>query len=318
METILITGGAGFIGSSLADKLLSLGCRVIVIDNFSDYYDSRIKEANIAEAKKNSNYKLYRADIENIDDLQVVLTKENINAVVHLAARAGVRLSVENPSAYIKTNVLGTANLLEAMHKHHVKKLVFASSSSVYGNCKEQLFSEDIQAVNPISPYAASKISGEQLCYVWHKLYDMQVLCLRLFTVYGPRQRPDLAISKFIHLIKSGKPIEMYGDGKTMRDYTYISDVINGIIAALSYNKTAYEIVNIGGGKPINLKEMIGVLESALGIKSLIRQVATQAGDVEKTACNYSKANRLFGYKPKVSFCEGINMYLRWLETQEL
>lgn len=312
MKTYLITGGAGFIGSSLADKLLSLGNNVIVIDNFNDYYDPAIKHENIKNALQNSNYKLYTGDIENISDVEKVFQENKIDSVVHLAARAGVRPSIEAPLAYAMTNIIGTINILEMMKKYNVKRMSMASSSSVYGNCKASKFSEDLNIREPISPYAATKSADEQICYTYHHLYNLDIYMLRFFTVFGPRQRPDLAINKFTNLIMNNKSIDMYGDGSTMRDYTYIDDIVDGIISSLNYNQTGYEIFNLGGGSPVTLKEMIATIEDVLGKKATINQLPMQPGDVDKTVSDISKAQRLLGYNPKTSFKDGVRKFIEW------
>ena len=311
---ILITGGAGFIGSSLADKLLAEGHHLIVVDNFNDYYDIKIKWQNVSANMNNENYKLCIVDIENKEALRKVFADNKIDCVVHLAGRAGVRPSIEAPELYVNTNVLGTVNILELMKDFEVKKLVFASSSSVYGNCKAEKFSEDLNVREPISQYAASKSAGEQFAYTYSKLYNMNVVCLRFFTVYGPRQRPDLAINKFAKLIRSGQPIPMFGDGTTMRDYTFIDDIVQGICAAITYNKTPYEIINLGGGEPITLKRMIETIEKTIGKPAIINKLPMQAGDVDKTVCDWSKAQRLLGYSPQTSFEEGIKKFVEWSE----
>lgn len=309
---VLITGGAGFIGSSLADKLLAENHNVIVVDNFNDYYDIGIKESNVSHNLNKNNYKLYRCDICDTAALQSIFDENPIDCVVHLAARAGVRPSLENPIQYMESNIVGTVNILEQMRLHDIKKLVFASSSSVYGNCRAEIFSEDLKVSEPISPYAMTKSSCEQIIYTYHKLYDIRSVCLRFFTVYGPRQRPDLAINKFVRLISDGKPIQMYGDGTTMRDYTYIDDIVSGICGAINYDKTEYEIVNLGGGEPITLKRMIETIENALGKTAIIEHMPMQAGDVDKTVCDWRKANRLFGYEPKTKFADGIKKFVGW------
>ncbi len=309
---ILITGGAGFIGSNLADKLLSMGHHIVVVDNFNDYYDVRLKEKNISANINNPNYKLYRCDICDMVALGTVFSDNAFDVVVHLAARAGVRPSLENPIAYVETNILGTVNILEQMKAHNIKKLVFASSSSVYGNCKAESFNEDLKVTEPISPYAATKSACEQIIYTYHHLYDINALCLRFFTVYGPRQRPDLAIRKFVEKIEKDEPIDMYGDGTTKRDYTFIEDIISGVSAAIDYNKTGYEIVNLGGGEPITLTRMIETIEKVLNKKATINQKPMQPGDVDKTVCDFTKAKRLFGYNPKTSFEQGIKKFIGW------
>lgn len=314
MQTVLITGGAGFIGSHLADRLLNDGYRVVVADNFCDYYDVSIKENNVAQNLNNPHYKLYRADIEDTTALKAIFATHKFDAVVHLAARAGVRPSIEAPANYIKTNVLGAVNVLECMKEYSCKKLVVASSSSVYGNCSADKFSEDLNVSAPISPYAATKLATEQICYTYHHLYNINVAALRFFTAYGPRQRPDLAIAKFVRLIMQNKPVEMYGDGSSMRDYTYIDDIIKGIIAALECNKIEYEIINLGGGNPITLKTMIQTLEECLGKKAVIIPKPMQQGDVEKTVCDWQKAHRLLGYVPQVGFRQGLAQYVAWLK----
>lgn len=309
---ILITGGAGFIGSSLADNLLNDGHKIIVVDNFNDYYDVKIKWQNISINMMNKNYKLCVVDIENKDALKKIFEENKIDCVIHLAGRAGVRPSIMNPELYVKSNILGTVHILELMKDFNIKKLVFASSSSVYGNCKAEMFSEDLNVREPISQYAASKLADEQFAYTYSKLYEINIVCLRFFTVYGPRQRPDLAISKFTNLIKNNKPTPMYGDGTTIRDYTFIEDIIQGIKSAITYNKTLYEIINLGGGEPITLKRMIETIEKVLNKKAIIQQLPMQAGDVDKTVCDWSKAHKLLGYKPSTTFEEGIKKFIEW------
>ena len=309
---ILITGGAGFIGSTLADKLLKEGNKVFVIDNFNDYYSQELKEANVSVNKDNHNYKLYRGDICDRELVDEIFAKNAIDKVVHIAARAGVRPSLEDPLEYIRSNLEGTINILEKMKKYNVKKIVFASSSSVYGNCKAEKFSEDLKVTEPISPYAATKSAGEQFLYTYSKLYGIDAVCLRFFTVYGPKQRPDLAIRKFIELIEKGEPIPVYGDGTTMRDYTYIEDIISGICAAIEYNKTPYEIINLGGGSPVTLNEMISTIEDVLGKKAIINRLPMQPGDVDKTVSDITKAKQLLNYNPQTSFREGIKKFIEW------
>lgn len=309
---IVITGGSGFIGSSLADKLLSCGHTIINVDSFNDYYDVKIKWNNVSANMSNDKYKLYCVDIENKAELEKVFKNNQIDIVIHLAGRAGVRPSILAPESYVNSNILGTVHILELMKDYNVKKLVFASSSSVYGNCNEEIFSENLNVREPISQYAATKSSDEQFIYTYSKLYGIQAVCLRFFTVYGPRQRPDLAINKFTRLIMEGKPIPVYGDGSTMRDYTYIDDIISGIEGAIAYNQTPYEIVNLGGGEPITLAQMIETIEAELGKKAIIDRQPMQPGDVNKTVCDYSKAKRLFGYNPQTTFKQGIHKFAEW------
>ena len=313
---ILITGGAGFIGSTLTERLLKENNKVFVIDNFNDYYDVNIKEENIKSYLSNNDYKLYRGDICDRDLIKDIFEQNNIDCVVHIAARAGVRPSLEDPLEYVRSNIEGTVNILENMRKYNCKKIVFASSSSIYGNCKEDKFSEDLKVTEPISPYAATKSACEQFLYTYSKLYNIQALCLRFFTVYGPKQRPDLAIRKFIELIEQDKEIPVYGDGTTMRDYTYIDDIIDGICKAIDYDKTSYEIINLGGGSPVTLNQMIETIEKVLGKKAKINRLPMQAGDVNKTVSNISKAKELLNYRPKTSFEDGIRKFVKWRRIQ--
>lgn len=309
---ILITGGAGFIGSTLADKLLEKNNKIVVIDNFNDYYSPKLKEKNIKHNLDNKNYKLYRGDICDKNLLSKIFEENKIDVVVHIAASAGVRPSIENPLSYVKNNIEGTVNIVEVMKENGIKKIVFASSSSIYGNCKEEIFSEDLKVSEPISPYAASKSACEQFLYTYSKLFDIQVVALRFFTVFGPRQRPDLAIRKFIDLIKENKPIPVYGDGTTIRDYTYVDDIVDGIIGAINYNDTPYEIINLGGGAPVSLNEMISTIEKVLNKKATIEHLPMQLGDVSKTAADITKAKKLLNYNPKTSFKEGIIKFIEW------
>ncbi len=322
---ILITGGAGFIGSTLADKLLKLSTsfqnninnKIIIIDNFNDYYSPELKDLNIKHNLANPDYKLYRGDICDRNLVNKIFKNHEINCVIHIAARAGVRPSLEDPLEYVRSNIEGTINILEAMRKNNVKKIVFASSSSVYGNCKAEKFTEDLKVTEPISPYAATKSACEQFLYTYSKLYDMQALCLRFFTVYGPRQRPDLAIRKFIELIEQDKPIPVYGDGTTMRDYTYIDDIVNGIMSAIDYDKTPYEIINLGGGSPVTLNVMIATIEKVLGKKAKIERLPMQPGDVDKTVADITKARLLLNYNPQTTFEEGIRKFMEWRDNEK-
>lgn len=312
LNNVLITGGAGFIGSTLADTLLKENCKVICVDNFCDYYSPELKRKNITNALLNSNYKLYEADIENLEELEKIFSENKIDIIVHLAARAGVRPSIEKPVEYMQTNVMGTVNILELMKKYGVKKMCMASSSSVYGNCKAEKFSEDLNVRRPISPYAASKSACEQICYTYHHLYDLNIVMLRYFTVFGPRQRPDLAINKFVNLIRNNQPINMYGDGTSIRDYTYIDDIVSGTISAMKYDKTGYEIFNLGGGNPISLVDMISTIENILGKKAIINKMPMQPGDVDRTVCDISKSMKLLNYKPETSFYDGVKNFINW------
>lgn len=311
----LITGGAGFIGSSICEKLLKENNKIIVIDNFCDFYDPKIKENNIKDFINNPNFKLYREDIRDRQAIKRIFDENNIEIVIHLAAMAGVRPSIENPCLYQEVNCIGTQNLLEEMKEHNIKKLVMASSSSVYGNCKDVPFKEDMVVDFAISPYAATKKANEVMTHVYHKLFDFDVIMLRFFTVYGPKQRPDLAINKFTKLMLENKEIPMYGDGTTSRDYTYIDDIIDGIEKFCNYllkNKNIYEIINLGNSFPISLKEMINTISKVLNIQPKIKQMPMQPGDVERTYADISKARELIGYEPKVSFEEGIKKFVKW------
>ena len=315
MKTYLITGGAGFIGSTLADKLLEKGFKVIVIDNFNDFYNPQIKENNVKSNLNNPSYKLERVDIRDEKALEKVFDENKIDGIFHLAAMAGVRPSIENPILYQQVNGIGTQVILEQAKKHNIKNLVMASSSSVYGNCKEVPFKEDFIVDFAISPYAATKKSNEVMAHVYHKLFDMNIIMLRFFTVFGPRQRPDLAINKFTRLMLEGKEIPMFGDGTTSRDYTFVDDIVDGIIKSMEYeenNKNVYEILNLGNSSPITLKGMIEIIGKVLNVKPIINQLPMQPGDVERTYADISKAKSLIGYEPKTSFENGIKKFVEW------
>ena len=320
MQTFLITGAAGFIGSHLADKLLNEGNKVIVVDNFCDFYNPEIKENNVKHNLSNPNYKLYRADIRDRNELAKVFNENKIDVVIHLAAMAGVRPSIDNPIYYQEVNCVGTQNILEEMKLHNIKKLVMASSSSVYGNCKEVPFKENMIVDFAISPYAATKKANEVMTHVYHKLFDFNVIMLRFFTVFGPRQRPDLAINKFTRLMLNDEPIPMFGDGTTSRDYTYIDDIVDGIIKSCNYvenNKDVYEILNLGNSSPVSLKEMINTIADVLGKTPNIQELPMQPGDVERTFADISKAKKLIGYNPKTSFKNGIENFVKWYIINE-
>ena len=315
MKTYLVTGGAGFIGSSLTEKLLNEGNRVIAIDNFCDYYSPLLKEKNIKDFLDNPNYKLYRTDIRNSKDIKEIFDENEIDVIVHLAAMAGVRPSIENPLLYQEVNGMGTQNILEEAKLHNIKSLVMASSSSVYGNCKEIPFRENMIVDFAISPYAATKKSNEVMAHVYHKLNNMNIIMLRFFTVYGPKQRPDLAINKFTRLMLEGKSIPMYGDGTTSRDYTYIDDIVDGIIKSCDYvenNDNVYEIINLGSNNPISLKEMINTIGEVLNVEPNIEVLPMQPGDVDRTYADITKANKLLGYNPSITFKEGIEKFVLW------
>lgn len=320
MKTYLITGGAGFIGSHLADNLLKEGYKVIVIDNFCDFYSPDLKERNVKENLNNPNYLLYRIDIRDCLAVNGVFESNKIDCVIHLAAMAGVRPSIENPTLYQEVNCLGTQNILECMKKHGVNKLVMASSSSVYGNCKEVPFKETFVVDYAISPYAATKKANEVMTHVYHALDNMNVIMLRFFTVFGPRQRPDLAINKFTRLMLAGEEIPMFGDGSTSRDYTYVEDIVDGIKKSIKYveeNNNVYEIINLGNSSPISLKNMINTIGEVLEVKPKIKELPMQPGDVERTYADITKAKTLLEYNPKTTFKEGIEKFVKWYKNED-
>ncbi|MGE0635319.1 MAG: GDP-mannose 4,6-dehydratase [Bacteroidia bacterium] len=310
-----ITGAAGFIGSNLADKLLANGHNVVAFDNFDSFYHEKIKRQNISEALKSKNYYLIEGDILDNEKLYESLLATFPDIVIHLAAKGGVRPSIENPEAYFQVNVSGTLNLLEAMRNANLKKLIFASSSSVYGNNPKVPFAETDNVDNPISPYAASKKAGELLCHTYHHLHGFDVYCLRFFTVYGPRQRPDLAIHKFFNAILNNQPITIYGDGTTGRDYTYIHDITEGVVSAINKLK-GYEIINLGGSQPIILKDLIKRIETTTGIAALINTAEMQQGDVNTTFADIDKARKILGYNPITDINRGLELYYTWLKNQ--
>ncbi len=338
MANYLITGGAGFIGSHLCQRLLKKGNNIINIDNFSDFYSESLKIRNVLESidsdiqnintkeelmeffKKNSNYKLEIVDIRNIDALDRIFFENKIDIIVHLAAMAGVRPSIENPLLYEDVNVKGSLNLLETARKYKVNKIIAASSSSVYGNNKKVPFAETDNVDFPISPYAATKKMMELLFYTYYNLYSLNSILLRFFTVYGPRQRPDLAISKFTNIISNSKEIPFYGDGSTKRDYTYVEDIIDGIekaIAFLEFNNDVYEIFNLGNSSPVTLKKLVDIIENELGKEAIIKKQPLQPGDVEKTFADIIKAKKLLGYEPKITIEEGIKRYIEWFKKNK-
>jgi UDP-glucuronate 4-epimerase len=313
MKNILITGGAGFIGSHLVDKLIAEGgWRITVVDDFNDFYDPSIKQANVRDHLEKDNYRLVKADIRDREALEPAFAENNFDCIVHLAARAGVRPSLRQPALYAETNINGTLNLLELARDQGVRQFVFGSSSSVYGVNEKVPFSEDDPIFNPISPYAATKAAGELICHTYAHLYEMRIVCLRFFTVYGARQRPDLAIHKFARLIDAGLPIPVFGDGTTRRDYTYIDDIIAGVRAAIDYDQTKYEIINLGESRTVELQELIALLEKALDRNAEIDRQPPQPGDVPQTFADVTKARRLLGYDPRTQIEEGINMFVEW------
>ncbi|CAN5805075.1 GDP-mannose 4,6-dehydratase [soil metagenome] len=313
---ILVTGAAGFIGSHVSEYFIGLGHHVIGIDNFDEYYAFHFKQLNLAELKKSNQFQFHEGDIRDSKKLNELFSSNKIDAVVHLAAKAGVRPSIENIAAYYDVNVNGTVCLLEAMRAHNVKKMLFASSSSVYGNNPKVPFSESDRVDDPISPYASTKKSGELLCHVYCHLYGFDITCLRFFTVFGPRQRPDLAIHKFTRLIDDGKKIPFYGDGSTARDYTYVDDIVNGISCALT-NLNGYHIYNLGESKVIDLKMLVEVIEAAVGKKADLEKLPLQQGDVNITYADISKAKKEIGYDPKYNIETGIGKFVEWYKKNK-
>lgn len=318
MKNILVTGGAGFIGSHLVDRLLSEGeWRVSVVDDLNDFYDPAIKRANASTHEKNSKYQLFKADIRDQAALRNIFAENGFDCIVHLAARAGVRPSLDQPRLYAETNINGTLNLLELAREHGIKQFVFGSSSSVYGINAKLPFGEDDPIHQPISPYAATKAAGELLCHTYTHLYGIRCVCLRFFTVYGPRQRPDLAIHKFARLISEDKPIPVFGDGTARRDYTFIDDIIAGVRAAIDFDKTDYEVINLGESRTVELRELISLLEKDLGKTARIDRQPLQPGDVPQTFADIAKARRLLGYNPQTQIEAGIHKFVRWFQEKQ-
>jgi UDP-glucuronate 4-epimerase len=327
LSTIVVTGGAGFIGSHLCEALLRHRNTVINIDSFNDYYDPKIKRNNVEKTRSfireykldDDLYKVAEGDIRDFVFLRRVFEKSQVDTIVHLAAYAGVRPSIENPVLYTDVNINGTVNLLEISKIYGIKRFVFASSSSVYGNNTKVPFVEHDVVDFPISPYAATKKAGELLCHTYHSLYNINMACLRFFTVYGPRQRPDLAINKFTKLISAGQPIPFYGDGSTERDYTYIEDIIDGLTKAIQWvgeGHGKYEVFNLGESHTITLRRMVEAIESAVGKRAEINRMPMQPGDVTRTFADVTKAKEILGYHPQMEFEEGIWKFVKWLQSE--
>jgi len=313
MNSALVTGAAGFIGSHLCESLLHDGWRVLGVDCFDDFYDPAAKHRNIAGFASHSRFELIKADIRDEDAMKEVLGRD-VNMVVHLAARAGVRPSIERPLLYQDVNVRGTNVMLEAARQNGLKQFVFASSSSVYGNSPKVPFSESDRVDCPISPYAATKKAGELLCHTYHHLFEMNITCLRFFTVYGARQRPDLAIHKFTRLIESGKPIPVFGDGSMMRDHTYVDDIIAGVRAAMD-RCAGFHIYNLGESRPVSLSDLIAAIEGALGKKAIIERLPPQPGDVDRTYADVTLAMRELGYEPRTELSDGLTKFVEWYRS---
>ncbi len=316
LKTILITGAAGFIGSHLSERLLQEGSRIICLDNLDTFYDPQIKRENLKPLLAINNFTMIEGDIRDLKLLTDIFEGNRIDIIVHIAARAGVRPSIKEPLLYYDVNVRGTTNLLEMAKNYNVKKFIFASSSSVYGENKKVPFSEDDNVDYPISPYAATKKAGELISFTYHHLYGIPVSCLRFFTVYGPGQRPEMAIHKFTRLIYEGKSIPVYGDGTSRRDYTYIDDIIAGITASVNA-ELGYEIINLGESKTIRLTELISLIEDNLQKKAIIEWLPDQPGDVPVTFADISKARKLLGYAPCVDIKEGVGRFVEWFLKRE-
>ena len=321
-KRILLTGGAGFIGSHVAEALLGNRFHLSIVDNLDEFYSPAWKRANLESIRKAGTFDFYEQDICDMERMREVLASVRPDAIIHLAARAGVRPSIEQPRLYERVNVAGTVNLLELCREFQVSRLVFGSSSSVYGESSRAPFSEAQFDLRPISPYAATKLAGESFCYTYAHLYKLPVVALRFFTVYGPRQRPDLAIHKFVALMEAGKPLPIFGDGGTGRDYTFVDDIVAGVLGALDYDLSStdgapFEICNLGNSHPVKLSELVRLLENATGKKAIIERQASQQGDVPLTWADISKAGKLLGYRPKTSLEEGLKNFVAWYRATD-
>jgi len=311
MKNILVTGGAGFIGSHVVRELLRLDYHVYCIDNFDNFYSRKQKMRNISDSANHQHFHLIEKDILDIDAFSTIQNC-NIDCIIHLAAKAGIRQSIENPFNYNEVNIQGTLKVLEFARKNGVKKIIHASSSSVYGINTDIPWKEIITDLKPISPYASSKIASEDLCYVYHNLYNLKCVVLRFFTVFGPGQRPDLAIHKFANLINTGKEINLFGNGETKRDYTFVDDIVAGIIAAIQYEQSNFEIFNLGNNYAVSLKDLIDAMEEVFKLKIKRNYLPVQAGDVPVTFADISKAKEILNYKPVVSLNEGLEKFKQW------
>lgn len=311
----LVTGAAGFIGSHLCERLLREGWDVAGLDNFDSFYSRKIKESNISNCLSDKNFELIEGDIRDAKCVDGLCSREKFDIIIHLAAKAGVRPSIKDPIGYADVNINGTLVMLEAAKKFDIKKFIFASSSSVYGNNKKVPFSESDNVDFPISPYAATKKACELICHTYSHLYDIDMTCLRFFTVYGPRQRPDLAIHKFAKLIESAQSIPVFGDGSMRRDFTYIDDIIDGVMRAVK-NCEGYEIYNLGESRPVRLDELIRAIEEALGKKAIINRLSVPPGDVKQTYANITKAKEKLGYNPQTEISDGLAEFVKWLRCR--
>ena len=319
---ILLTGGAGFIGSHVAEALLHKHGRLTIVDNLDEFYSPEWKKANLNSVREIGPVDFFEQDLCAIDRMREIFQSVRPDVVIHLAARAGVRPSIEQPLLYERVNVAGTVNLLELCREFQVPRLIFGSSSSVYGATSRAPFSETQSDLRPISPYAASKLAGELFCYTYAYLYKLPVIALRLFTVYGPRQRPDLAIHKFVARLEAGKPLPFFGDGETGRDYTYVDDIVAGVLGALDYAfpstcDVPFEIFNLGNAQPVKLSELVRMLECATGRSAVVQQEAPQLGDVPLTWADISKAGKLLGYRPRTTLEEGLRKFVAWYRAAD-
>ncbi len=315
MRSILVTGGAGFIGSHLVERLLADGERVVALDNFDPFYAPATKRRNVERALADPRYRLVEGDIRDVEGVRALFDEGRFDAVVHLAARAGVRPSIRDPRLYASVNLDGTVSILEACREFSVPKLLFGSSSSVYGNNRKVPFAEDDPVDHPISPYAATKKSGEVLCHAHHHLFGIAVSCLRFFTVYGPRQRPEMAIHKFTRALATGGTVERFGDGASARDYTFVSDIVEGIVRALE-RTTGYHVWNLGGSRTTTLGELIEKIAAGLGREAEVRELPRQPGDVDRTWADVSRAKRELGWEPTVAIDEGLERFLAWYRRE--
>ena len=313
MTSTLVTGAAGFIGSHVAEALLDRGDSVVCLDNLDPYYDTAIKRRNLENALESDAYRFVEGDIRDAELVADLLREHSVTHIIHLAAKAGVRPSLADPLAYMSSNVDGTLTLLEAAREAGVERFVFGSSSSVYGAAATVPFREDQDITKPISPYAASKVAAEAYCHTYHHLYEIPMAVLRFFTVYGPRQRPDLAINKFVHLMRAGEPITMFGDGTSSRDYTFVGDIVRGVLAA-SDSDIEFDIFNLGGSSPIRLIDLISTIADVVGVQPHINREPMQPGDVPRTYASVDKAHALLGWQPETQLGEGLRAYVEWLD----
>jgi len=317
MRKVLVTGGAGFIGSHVTARLLDEGLAVVCLDDFNDYYDPAFKRANVAPFADNPDWTLVEGDIRDADLVARTYRKHGVSATIHLAARAGVRPSIREPRLYEEVNGIGTLNLLEAAHRWGAYTFVFGSSSSVYGINSKVPFSEEDPITCPVSPYASTKRANELTCYTYHHLYGLKVTCLRFFTVYGPRQRPEMAIYHFTERLARGQTVPRFGDGSTARDYTYIDDIVDGVMAAL-HGDADFEIVNLGGSRTTTLQQLIELIAGQLGVPPTFEELPLQPGDVPITFADVDKARRLWGWEPRVPIGEGIARFVEWYKAERM